>query len=123
MKSKLTILFSLLVAAFSVIAGEWVFSYHPASAKYAIYGNSLGEPVKPSIDDSKIAFEVTGSAAKEIFDAIAPDRPDQCSSEKGTRFRSRDDEKLSCVRSKKGEYSCYFGFDLKSGKSIGGSIC
>ena len=71
----------------------------------------------------KIAFEVTGKAAKEMFDAMGPDKKDACSSEDQTRFRSRDGDKISCLLSNKGEYSCSFGFDLRSGKSIGGSIC
>lgn len=79
--------------------------------------------MSPSRDDKKIAFEITGQGAREIFEAIGPDQKDTCSSESGVRFRSRDDERISCTRNKKGEYSCYFGFDLKSGKSIGGSIC
>ena len=39
------------------------------------------------------------------------------------RFRSRDGDKLACQRSASGEFRCQFGFDLITGKSIGGSIC
>ena len=110
----------LLVSAF---ASDWSFLYRPATVKYAIYRGGLGDPVAPSKNEAKVAFEVTGSAAKEIFDAIGPDKADQCSSESGVRFRSKDADKLSCTRSSDVRYSCYFGFDLKSGKSAGGSIC
>lgn len=123
MRLKPMVCLALSIAAFCAFADDWVFSYRPASVQYAAYGNSLGDPTAPTRDDTKIAFEVTGRAAKDIFEAIGPDRKDQCSPDAGTRFRSRDEEKISCVRSNKGEYACHFGFDLKSGKSIGGSIC
>lgn len=123
MRSRFIVLSGLPAVIFSVFAAEWTFSYRQTPARYATYGGTLGDPVVPSKEDSKIAFEVTGAGARQMFDAMAPDRPDQCGAESGARFRSRDDEKLVCVRSSKGTYSCYFGFDLKSGKSVGGSIC
>lgn len=114
-----------LLAFFSVFvyAGDWSSSYRPAAVRYVIYGNSLGDSAPPSSDDRKIAFEVTGRSAREIFDAIGPDLKDSCSSEPEIRFRSRDEERVSCIKTVKGDYTCHFGFDLKSGKSIGGSIC
>lgn len=123
MKFKSSVFLVVSIAAFCVYASDWSFSYRPASVRYATYSNSLGDPVAPTKDDTKIAFEVTGRAARELFDTIGPDQQDQCAADAGTRFRSRDEEKIVCLRSGKGEYSCHFGFDLKSGKSIGGSIC
>ena len=123
MKLRWLTLILLSALSASVLAGTWAFAYRPASVKYVLYGNSLGDPVSPAKDDTKIAFEVRGQAAREMFNSIGPDRRDLCSSEDGTRFRSRDEDRLSCTRSKGGDYSCYFGFDLKSGKSVGGSIC
>lgn len=123
MRSRFVALSCLSIAIFGALAAEWTFSYRPTPARYATYGGTLGDPVAPSKDDSKVAFEIVGAGAKQMFDAMAPDRADQCSGESGARFRSRDDDKLVCVRSSKGGYSCYFGFDLKSGKSVGGSIC
>jgi len=62
-----------------------------------------------------------GAAAREIFEAIGPDVPDVCL-EKPNRVRKRDSDNFICMRLD-GEYSCKFGFDLVTGKSIGGSIC
>lgn len=118
----LSILSVVLIS--SAVAGtEWAFAYRPVTANYAIYGGDLGDPVTPRKENSKVAFEITDKAAKDVFDLIGPDKTDQCASESGTRFRSKDDGKLVCTRSAKGRYSCYFGFDLKTGGSIGGSIC
>ena len=117
----------VLLAASAIVSGasatDWSLTYRPATVKYTIYAGGLGDPVAPSKTDGKVAFAVMGSAAKAVFESIGPDKPDQCSSGSSLRYRSKDDDRLSCTRSSGGQYSCYFGFDLKSGKSVGGSIC
>ena len=93
------------------------------SGVYRIYGGELGDPVAPTSKDSKLMVSVDGTMAKELFDAIGPDVKDICTEGSGTRVREKDGGRLSCTRSGEGEYSCNFGFDLRSGKSVGGSIC
>jgi hypothetical protein len=113
----------LLAAACVLAATDWNWSYRPARTQYETYAGSLGEPAAPVANDTKIAFEVSGEAAQRMFNAMAPDKTDICTASAGTRFRSRDDDKIVCTRSSQGQYSCQFGFDLKTGKSIGGSVC
>ena len=112
-----------IAGSLSTVAANWSFMYRPAATKYVIYGAGLGDPVAPSKKDAKVAFEITGGAAKDIFEAIGPDKPDQCAPTAGVRFRSKDDDKLACLRSPTGQYSCSFGFNLNSGKSTISSIC
>lgn len=97
-------------------------TYESASIKYAIYGQDLSEPAKPTKKDSKIAFSLTGRVAQEMFEAMPPDRDIKCADDTGFRFRSRDHERLVCTFYL-GEYACSFGFDLGTGKSIGGGNC
>lgn len=97
--------------------------YKKAAATYRIYGGGLGDPRAPTVQDKKIAISMEGSAARELFGAIGPDKHDACTEGSGTRVRFRDKGNLTCSRSKEGEYECSFGFDLRDGKSIGGSIC
>lgn len=123
MKNQLAILFLASCLLPSANAEGWSFTYAPAAAKYIKFGGDLGDPVAPTQKDTKIAFEVDGAAAKDIFEAIGPDKKDICGATPNTRFRSRDGGRVACVKNARGEYSCYFGFDLQSGKSIGGSIC
>lgn len=123
MKTSDPALFLIFAASFGALASDREFSYRPASVRYATYGNSLGDPTAPSTSDRNIAFEVKGHAAREMFEAIGPDRKDTCAQVSDVRFRSRDNEKLVCTKSSQGVHACYFGFDLKSGKSVGGSIC
>ena len=113
----------LTIAGSLSTAAHWSFIYRPAATRYVIYGAGLGDPVAPSKKDAKVAFEITGGAAKDIFEAIGPDKPDQCAPTTGIRFRSKDDDKLACLRAPTGQYSCSFGFDLNSGKSTISSIC
>ena len=107
----------------ATLAADDFGSYKQAIASYWIYGGGLGDPITPTSKDKKIAFSIEGDAAKQIFEAIGPDKKDACSEGGDTRFRSRDNENLICTRSKENTYTCSFGFDLDSGKSIGGSIC
>ncbi len=97
--------------------------YKKAEAVYRIYGGSLGDPIAATPNDKKIAVSIKGQAARELFEAIGPDKNDECTAGSGDRVRHRDDENLSCIRTKEGQYSCSFGFDLQTGKSIGGSLC
>jgi hypothetical protein len=96
--------------------------YRSAKVAYKVYGLGLGDEGPPTTKDAKIAFEVSGLAAKRMFDAMGPDRKDECNPESKERYRSKNDQRLFCMTDE-GRYLCYFGFDLKSGKSIGGIIC
>ncbi|MEW7850481.1 hypothetical protein AB2N08_17440 [Massilia aurea] len=97
--------------------------YQQTAASYRLYGGSLGDPTAPKPNDRKIAFTIEGDAARGIFDAIGPDKRDLCTAGSGMRVRHKDGEKLTCTRSKANNYVCSFGFDLMTGKSIGGGIC
>ena len=113
----------LLFALPTTLATEDLKQYKKANASYWIYSGGLGDPTAPTFSDKKIAFSIQGDAAKKIFDIIGPDKKDECAAVSGTRFRSRDNENITCTRNKENHYSCSFGFDLATGKSIGGSIC
>ena len=97
--------------------------YLQTSASYRLYGGELGDSTEPSPNDKKVAFSVKGTAARQIFDAIGPDQRDACTEGSRMRVRHKDHEHLTCTLSKENDYVCSFGFDLVSGKSIGGSIC
>ena len=93
------------------------------SGTYWIYSGSLGDSGPPTASDKKVGFAIKGNAARELFNALGPDVHDICTEGSGTRVRHKDKEKLSCRRSREGEYQCHFGFDLRTGKGIGGIIC
>jgi len=115
--------FIFLLASPVIAADTDPGPYLQAAASYRIYGGGLGDPITPKPNDKKVAFSIKGPAARQIFDAIGPDKHDPCTSGSGMRVRDKDHEHLTCTLSKQNDYMCSFGFDLVSGKSIGGSIC
>lgn len=125
MMRNATFVFVLMVgaAATAIGADQALGDHRKLEGVYRIYGGGLGDPVAPSAKDRKVMFSVTGGAAHELFDALGPDKKDVCTAGSGTRVRARDNDNLFCMRSAEGEYSCNFGFDLRSGKSIGGIVC
>lgn len=111
----------LSVVTVSAAAPAWEFEFRPAKAEYVLYGGQLGDPVPPSKGDNKISLLVTGKAARDMFNALGPDSPDECGADASTRVREKGE--ISCLRYSSREYACYVGFDLKTGKSIGGVTC
>lgn len=97
----------------------WEYVQRDFSASCAIYGAYLDDAVPPVAGDTKVAFRLTGTAAKDMFEAIGPDLPDGCA-EPQIRLRNRD--MLLCRHRPRDGYRCEFGFDLSTGLSIGGSV-
>lgn len=92
------------------------------TAEYTIYSGSLGDEQPPTKDDRKIAFEMNGQPAKEIFESLYPDLLGvNCSDEKGERLRKKG--RVWCVYTPEGGYRCFFGFNLRTGESISGGSC
>ena len=109
------------VVALAQSAQVWEWALRSAEVKYAIYGGDLGDTYAPTSSDVRVAFYVRGRAAKEMFEAMGPDRKSECGIRKGGRIRAK--EHVACTYRPSDGYQCDFGFDLRSGKSIGGSIC
>lgn len=90
-------------------------------AEYTIYAGDLGEERPATKTDRKLSLELSGQAAKEIFDSIYPDASVTCSAEKGERLRRK--KNLWCSYHPKDGYRCYMGFNLRTGDSIPGASC
>lgn len=104
----------------SISAAEWPAPYRQFSGKYTIYSGELGDQQAPTRTETKVSFIVDGQPAKELFDAMHPDDKETCGAE-GTRARTKGN--VWCTYHPGRGYKCYFGFDLRTGKSIGGGIC
>ncbi|UMR32392.1 hypothetical protein MJ904_09590 [Massilia sp. MB5] len=90
-------------------------------AEYTIYAGELGNEQAAIKTDRKLAVEISGQAAKDIFDSIYPDATVRCSDEKGERLRRK--KNLWCIYQPKDGYRCFLGFDLRTGDSIPGGSC
>lgn len=93
----------------------------PLNAKYVIYSGDFGEQYVPTKTDRKLSVFVTGQPAKDIFDSLYPDIKAECTVEPGERQRRK--EHIWCIYGLRNGYTCYFGFDLRTGKSIEGGEC
>lgn len=121
-----TLIAILAIASFSVAhaAGKEIWPAPPKplqAAEYTIYSGELGNEQAPTKDDRKLAIEISGQAAKEIFDSIYPDAGVTCSGEKGERLRRKRDLWCSFVPSE--GYRCFLGYNLRTGQSIPGGSC
>jgi len=91
------------------------------AAEYTIYSGELGNEQAPTKDDRKLAIEISGQAAKEIFDSIYPDAKVTCSGEKGERLRRKGN--IWCSFHANEGYRCFLGYNLRTGQSISGGSC
>ncbi len=115
---------ALASLAYAETKRTWDGSYASFKGRYLSYSGELGEQQQPTRNDRKTAFMVEGPLAKELFDAIGPDLKDACGVMSGLRVRQKGH--VDCTFDKDhsaAPYTCHFGLDLKSGKSIPGSIC
>lgn len=103
------------------VSAVWEYAHKAFSGTYAIYGGvpTLQEARADTPGDTKVAFNIKGEAAKEMFEAIGPDLKGGCAAT-GLRVRQRD--MLVCRYRQQDRYQCNFGFDLSTGLSIGGSV-
>jgi hypothetical protein len=93
----------------------------PLKAEYTLYSGELGNEQPPTRTERKLSVEVTGQGAKDIFDSLFPDDKVTCSDEEGERLRSKGNITCSYVPTR--GYRCFFGFDLRTGRSIAGGSC
>ncbi|QJE00221.1 hypothetical protein HH212_09460 [Massilia forsythiae] len=112
---------ALLSLAYATEQAQWPAPYRQFKGEYTIYSGELGDQQAPTHSDRKLSFIIEGQPAKEIFNAMPPDDKETCSGEKGARSRSKD--KVWCTFNSGSGYTCYFGFDLRTGKSIAGGLC
>lgn len=93
----------------------------PLKGVYSIYAGQLGEETAPTMSDRKLAIEIVGQPAKEMFESMYPDFQPTCSGEKGDRDRRKGN--LYCSYSPATGYRCFLGYDLRTGKSIPAASC
>ena len=122
--------FVLLIATSSVLLAHagtekpWDGTYTSYKGKYLSYSNDLDEKQPPTRRDRKMAFIVEGQMAKEMFEAIGPDLTDACGASVRLRIREKGD--VECTHdgdNRASPYTCRFGLNMATGKSIAGSTC
>ncbi|MBP1205795.1 hypothetical protein JOD97_003857 [Duganella sp. 1411] len=124
MNARLLILISMLTlftvcqAAEKEPQGRYLAT--PLKGDYYVYGGTLSEKLPPTAKDRKVSFMFSGELAKDLFSQIGSDVKHACTATAGYHERRKGD--LVCILDE-GEYSCYLGLDVATGKSTNGVIC
>lgn len=110
------------------VSGQGITEKHqnskPFTGQYQIYSGSLKDAVAPTPHDTKMSLVFGGQLAKELFDQIGPDSKQACGAGPNRSARSRGH--LTCIaeqRDGQTAYSCTYGLDVRTGKSIPASAC
>lgn len=111
-------LFSLTKSAEKEPQGRYLAT--PLKGDYYVYGGTISEKLPPTAKDRKVSIMFSGQLAKDLFNQIGPDAKHACSAAAGYHERRKGD--LVCILDE-GEYNCYFGLDVTTGKSTYGVIC
>lgn len=117
---KHIVVLACTLVGIGLASAEVADRYKPLKGEYSIYAGELGDQGAPTAKDRKISFIVTGAVARDMFESMGPDDKNACIT---AGERSRSKQNVWCAFSRKEGYTCYFGFDLRSGKSIPGGIC
>lgn len=123
-KLSIVILGAFVLFSLAFAATPWDGRFTAFSGKYLIYSGTLGDTAAPTTTDRKAAFALYGDAARKLFESIGPDLKDACGTSSGMRIRQKGD--LDCTYDKDDRtspYACHFGINLRTGKSMHGSIC
>ena len=112
---------ALLSMAGAVEKEAWPAPSKQLKAEYTIFSGDLGDEQAPTKNDRKLAIEISGQAAKEIFESLYPDAKVTCSGEKGERLRSK--RNVWCIYQPSDGYRCFLGINLRTGESIPGGSC
>lgn len=120
MKTELVLAIGILSAS-GCIAGTTPQGRPALEGTYATYAGELGEETPPTQRDRKMALEITGRAAREMFDSMYPDYQPSCSGEKEDRDRRKGN--LYCTYNPSHGYRCFLALDLRTGKVLVGASC
>ena len=110
-----------LALAASLAAGADYLGELPLTGKYYLYSGEPGDAAAPTAKDAKIAFEITGGAARQMFDRLGRKAEIRECAPEGEHIRMRGD--LNCSKDATNKYLCQFGLDLRSGKSTSSTTC
>jgi hypothetical protein len=92
-----------------------------SGGQYMIYGGGLGDVYAPKTGDTKLYLELSGDAARRIFDSLGRASEKKMCADPDDVLRMKGD--IACTRSKDGKHVCQLGFDLTTGKSANATIC
>jgi hypothetical protein len=110
-----------LSLAFALIVPTQAQTPGTLNGGFTLYGGELGDWNSPPKVGAKINLLIEGTAASQMYSQLGPRAQTEGCAPSADKVRRQGD--LRCVREPSGAAHCLIGVDLKSGKSINGSIC
>jgi hypothetical protein len=108
----------LVMVALATVSGQGAPNQTRLQGDFMLFGGVLGESSPPTGTDAKVSFHITGRLAAEMYDRLgAKAQHDECTNSSVRTLRD-----VVCYRSGRVN-DCYFGLDLKTGKTTNGVIC
>lgn len=96
--------------------------YQPLAGSYSIGGKTFYDSPDNEPNDTHIYFEVSGSAAKDLFESMKVHPIRGVCADDGS-FTKRIKE-MQCTQSAdRQEHRCWFGIDLKKQRIKNGVVC
>lgn len=115
---RIGILALLLIAPSLAMAWQ----YKQLSGSYRIGGQTVYDPPENEAKNTHFYVELTGAAAKDLFDQMkAPTVANVCA-DKGTKTKTVGE--MRCTQSANAkQYRCWFGIDIKNQRITNGAVC
>lgn len=113
---------AVLLIAFSTAALAQDEFFPKIEGTYLLLTPALLDPGPDSKID-RVMFSIEGKTAREMYDAMDV-KPRQYSCHPSIpKLLTKKAGNLECSVDEKGEYSCYIGIMLKTGKTTEGYVC
>ena len=109
----------VLLFASSVAMGQ---QYKSLAGSYRIGGQTVYDPPEGEPQDTHFYVELTGAAAKDLFNKMnVAAIPNVCADD-GTKTKAIGE--MRCSQSANGkEHRCWFGIDIKNQRLTNGVVC
>ena len=96
--------------------------YKQLSGSYRIGGQTAYDPPENEPQNTLFYVELTGSAAKDMFDQMPVAPVADICADKGTKTKNVGE--MRCTQSVGGkQYRCWFGIDIKNQRITNGVVC
>ena len=117
----------LSAASAADLPGDPSGLWKPFPAIFKIHSGVVADRTPPTQKDRKLTINVSGAAARDLFESIGPDVQQTCNDGQGDRDRRR--KGIYCTydpadeKAKDGPYRCWIGVNLVTGEAENNVSC
>jgi len=114
--------FALFLALICALAAVTAADHSTLSGTYRVGGSTFYDPPSDEPRNTHLYFDLTGSAARELYDSMATaPKSDECT---GPNTLGKVIGRMRCNRYENGKhYRCWFGIDVQNQKITRAVVC